>query len=440
MLAYLTAAAALLAILMLAACSHTKPQAPIQSAASVEPEKPYLAQVVGLQWLNPLHRRDYPTEWELLWTLGLVQPNQDDDMVRSHPHIFSSIRNVASIAPGNQGRTSFADYHESYFSELTYLFRDIYFMDPNYFYNAHSLKDKSTWRELAGIHVEYALPAGKLDQTEASNTIRKCLTQYFDIGNPNFPTTWSRSTPPDVNVTMGGANAGFTSLSLALDYLKAHPAETVWVLNWDAPSRPLDEQINENLVLLVLAGPHYDTRRAALAWIGYPASRDSADYPADHELPGPVRTWNAVFDAAARNANKQIADIGYAIHDAGNAYPSSSERIGPLAQALTTLPPRLDFMAQTFNTSALLGDMGAGSALTNVALAIGYANHMGKNVMVAGTTGQGRPVAVMVVPPAVVRPIQPGQKWFRARGANYAYLPWWGIRHDAPQRMQGFSN
>ncbi|MGV7209917.1 hypothetical protein ACLB1G_18915 [Oxalobacteraceae bacterium A2-2] len=404
------------------------------------PEKPYLAQVVGVQWLNPLHRRDYSTEWELLWTLGLVKPNVDDDMVKSHPHIFSSIRNVASIVAGDQGTTTFANYQKSYFHKLTSLFHDIYFMDSNYFYNAHSLKDRSTWRELAGIHVEYALPAGKLDAKEARDSIRDRIIDAFEIGNVHLPTTWSRSTPPDVNVTMGGANAGFTSLSLALDYLKAHPAETVWVLNWDAPSRPLDEQINENLVLLVLAGPQYDTKRAALAWIGYPASGDSAGYPADHALPGPVRAWSAVFDAAARNANKQITDIGYAIHDAGNAYPSSSERIGPLAQAITTLPPRLDFMAQTFNTSALLGDMGAGSALTNVALAIGYANHMGRNVMVAGATEAGRPVAVMVVPPAVVRPIRPDQKWFRARGANYAYLPWWGIRHDAPPRMQGFSN
>lgn len=41
------------------------------------PTRPYMAQVVGLQWLNPLERMDYPTEWQLLWTLGLVKPNLD---------------------------------------------------------------------------------------------------------------------------------------------------------------------------------------------------------------------------------------------------------------------------------------------------------------------------------------------------------------------------
>ena len=60
--------------------------APAPSAAPASsPAKPFQAQVVGLQWLNPLQRRDYPTEWQLLWTLGLVKPNKDDDMVRTNP-------------------------------------------------------------------------------------------------------------------------------------------------------------------------------------------------------------------------------------------------------------------------------------------------------------------------------------------------------------------
>lgn len=54
------------------------------SAQSVEgvPAVPFVAQAVGLEWLNPLQRYDYPTEWQLLWTLGLVKPNANDDMVR----------------------------------------------------------------------------------------------------------------------------------------------------------------------------------------------------------------------------------------------------------------------------------------------------------------------------------------------------------------------
>ncbi|MFC0130865.1 virulence factor, partial [Ralstonia solanacearum] len=33
------------------------------ATAAAEPAKPFMAQVVGLEWLNPLQRRDYPTEW-----------------------------------------------------------------------------------------------------------------------------------------------------------------------------------------------------------------------------------------------------------------------------------------------------------------------------------------------------------------------------------------
>jgi len=128
------------------------------------------------------------------------------------------------------------------------------------------------------------------------------------------------------------------------------------------------------------------------------------------------------------------------IHDASNGHGSTSERIGPLAQALTTELPEFDFVKQSFNTPALLGDMGAGTALTNVALGIAYANHFGKNVLVAGTTHSQQPTAVLVVPPAKVRPIKPDEDWFRARGEGNAFLPWWGLRHDAKPQQQGYSD
>jgi hypothetical protein len=405
-----------------------------------EPAKPFMAQVVGLQWLTPLQRRDYPTEWELLWTLGLVQPNKDDDMVRTEPQKFSTLQTVGSIAVGNDGEETFKGYHEKYLDKLTVLFHDIYFSSSTYFYNAHSLKDKSTWRELAGIHVEYALPEGKLDPIEAAAFTRDNIIECFNIGDTYEPTTWSRNTPPDVHVTMGGPNAGFTSLSAALHYLQSHPNETVWAMNWDAPNRPKDKQINENMVLLVLAGPNYKTERDALAWIGYPATRSPTEFETKKDLPPrPVQAWQATLNNAADNAGKQSIDIGYVIHDANNAHADSPDRLHRLAQSLVTEVPELDFKKHAFNTPALLGQMGAGTALTNVALGIAYANHFGKNVLVAGTTDQEKPTAVLVVPPATVRPIEPDKPWFRARGGNDAYLMWWGIRHDADGHMQGYS-
>ena len=85
-----------------------------------------MAQVVGLQWLNPLQRRDYPTQWELLWMLGLVKPNSDDEMVKEKPDKYSRLQSIASIAAGNDGSESFDGYHEKYISKLMSLLHDVY--------------------------------------------------------------------------------------------------------------------------------------------------------------------------------------------------------------------------------------------------------------------------------------------------------------------------
>ncbi|WBS01996.1 virulence factor [Pseudoduganella sp. SL102] len=438
--------AAIASFSLLTACKNAPASiAATSSVAAVEPlpshAKPFMAQVVGVQWLNPLQRRDYPTEWQLLWTLGLAKPNKADDMVEAKPKKYSVLQAVGPIAAGNDGRETFKGFHHKYLKELTLPLFGPYFKYSTYFYNAHSTEDKSTWRELAGIHVEYALPEGRLDPEEAKNYLRERIAGLFNIGNLHFPTTWSRSTPPDVHVHMGGPNAGFTSLSAALDYLQAHPDETVWAMNWDAPNfPPKDEQINENMVLLVLAGPSYKTGRNALAWIGHPASRSAADFEAKKGLPSrPVQAWQATVMTAAANAGKEPIDIGYTIHDANNTHQDSPDRLGNLAQTLTMEVPELDFGKQSFNTPALLGEMGAGTALTNVALGIAYANHLGKNVLVAGTSDLSRPTAVLVVPPEKVRPIDHEVPWFRARSEAAAYLMWWGLRHDAEAFMQGYS-
>lgn len=405
------------------------------------PAHPYMAQVVGLQWLNPLERKDYPTEWQLLWTLSLVKPNENDDMVKMKPQKYLKLQAVSGIVDPNRGRDSFEDFHEKYVDKLINQFRDVYFSDSDYFYNAHDIKDKSTWRELAGIRVEYAIPVGRLDPIQAENVMRNSIRNNFDIGKPNFPNSWTRNTPPDVHVTQGGANAGFSSLSAALDYLQAHPKESVWVMNWDAPSYPpKDGLINENMVLLILAGPEFKTERTPLAWLGYPANAKVTDFEsAKNKPPRAIQAWKSAVEKAAHNAGKQTTDVGYVIHDASNNRATMSDHIAALARTVTEEMPELDFTKQTFNTPELLGEMGSGTALTNVALGIAYANHIGKNVLVAGTTDEAQPVATLVVPPAVVRPIQYDKPWFRARGGNTAYLPWWGLRHDARPGSQGYS-
>ncbi|RQR22959.1 virulence factor [Burkholderia sp. Bp9143] len=406
--------------------------------AAKESTKPFVAQVVGMVWLNPLQRMDYPTEWQLLWTQGLAAPNKDDDMVRTDPESFATLQSIGALVYGNEGEETFKGFYHKYMYEFPLLLSSRYASNPKYFYTV-APNHKKDWRELAGIHVELAIP-NRLEVDDSQSYLRDSIRQTFFIGNPYFQEMWSRSTLPDVQITQGGANAGFTSLNNALDYLQQNPDKTVWAMNWDAPSfPPTDAQINENLVVLFLAGPNFNTEREPLAWIGKAATGDTKAFSPKVGTTRAVQAWKATIDQAASNAGVAVTDLNYIVHDAGKGSDAASSRLVSLARTLTETLPEYDHPKQTFNTAALLGDMGTGSALTDVALAIGRINHFGGNALVAGTTDPEHPVAVVVMPPSKLTPIDPTKDWFRARGGNNAYLPWWGRRHDTDYGMQGYS-
>ncbi|WP_244108636.1 virulence factor [Burkholderia anthina] len=408
------------------------------SPAIEQPAKPFFAQVVGLVWLNPLQRMDYPTEWQLLWAQGLSAPNKNDDMVRTDPKSFTTLQSVAGVAYGNRGTETFNGFYAKYIDKFILILRARYFSNRSYFYTVKP-ENQRDWRELAGIRVEAAVPA-RLDADFAKSRMVNRMMNFFEIGPPSPKSLWSRDTPPDVQITQGGANAGFTSLNNALDYLQANPDKSVWAINWDAPSfPPTDAQINENLVVLFLAGPNFNTEREPLAWIGKAATGDTQAFERQVGTTRAVQAWKVTIDEAARNAGIAVPDIQYIFHDAGKASDATSSRLTPLTRTLTETLPEYDYMKQTFNTAGLLGDMGTGSALTNVALAIGRINHFGGNALVAGTTDPEHPVAVIVRPPSKLTPIDPTKDWFRARGGNNAYLPWWGRRYDVDYGMQGYS-
>ncbi|CAB3969739.1 MULTISPECIES: virulence factor [Burkholderia] len=415
----------------------TVPQKDAAALNTSEGAQPFVAQVVGLEWLNPLQRRDYPTQWQILWTMRLVQPNKNDDMVRTMPQKFAKLQSIGALVYGNQGEETFKGFYHKYVRKVLGLFGDRYVMNAKYFYTVKS-KRKSDWRELAGIHVEFAVPDG-LDAGEAQGYLQESIIDNFEIGNKYALDLWSKDTPPDVHVNQGGANAGFTSLNRALDYLQANPDKSAWVMNWDAPNfPPKDAQINENMVVLFLVGPNFKTEREPLAWIGRAATGNVRDYETKAGTTRAVQAWKATIDSAARNAGVTVPSLTFVVHDAGGG-EASSERIGALSRTLTEVLPDYNFREQTFNTPALLGPMGTGTALTDVVLAIGRANHLDEKVLVAGTTDAQHPTAVVVVPPSRITPIDPDKDWFRARGENNAYLPWWGRRYDTNYGMQGYS-
>ncbi|WP_241017497.1 MULTISPECIES: virulence factor [Burkholderia] len=411
------------------------------SGVPASSDKPFMAQVVGLAWLNPLQRRDYPTEWQLLWTMGLAKPNKNDDMVRTDPKSFSTLQPVAIVADGNGGQETVEGFFEKYIDQMVLLFGEKYVTNPDYFYTVKP-DSKKMWRELAGIRVGIAV-SDRLNKVQVHDYIRERVVAEFNIGNSEFKDLWSKNTPPDVQVTQGGPNASFTSLSAALDYLRDHPDKSAWVMSWDAPSfPPKDEQMNENLVLLILTGPEFKTEREPLAWIARPAVGDASEFEAKVGASRAVQAWKATIEQATKNAGIGVTDLKFIVHDAGQGGDAASARLASLSQSLTESLPEYDHMKQTFNTAAVLGDMGAGSALTDIALAIGRANHLGGDTLVAGTTDPDHPVALVVKPPSKLTPIDPDQNWFRAAGEGDAYLPWWGKRFDGDYpawRGQGFS-
>jgi hypothetical protein len=152
-----------------------------------------------------------------------------------------------------------------------------------------------------------------------------------------------------------------------------------------------------------------------------------------------AQAWHDALRAAAEQAKVEPARIGRVIHDAGSG-AASGERIGRLAGAMSETLPELDFLKDGFNTAKLLGDMGAGSAVTNLALAVAWTHQKGpgagrRHHRAGSRHRRGRHA------PARARRVDPTKDWFRARGERHAYLPWWGLRKDVKWEgyMQGYS-
>lgn len=406
--------------------------------AAAQAKHRFAAQVVGLQWLNPLQRRDYPTEWQALWTLGLAKPNADDDVLPKKPQKYSTVQSIGPIASNMFGK-DFDEYSRDYLGTIFEKVWEPYFADKNYFYSV--ARGRSPRREVGDMRVELVLPPS-LSPAESAAFVRKEMTTLFGLNDPEFSSTLK---PPTVRVHAGGPEAGLSALSAALDYLEENPQRTVWVMAFDAPSFPKDAQLNETGVLLVLAHPDYATGREPLAFV-HRESRVPVAPGSGKPAPRVTAAWQGAFADAAERGSLTTDKIGYVIHDAGQGSEAASERVGALAQAMTASLPDLDFLKQGFNTGTVLGELNAGSIPTGLVLGIAYAHHKNTPVLVAATretSHAGHPAAsaILIRPPAKPTPFDPKKNWFRARGEATAHLPWWSRRHDAAaDRMQGWSD
>ncbi len=383
-------------------------------AAVSAPPKPFTACLLGAQWLNPLQRCDYPTQWQLLWTLGAVGPNAGDELLVRDPERYGKPQVLQAVvdADGVKPGAHLTLYLEKLLDQL----KDSYFNEPSAFYNTCA-EEKRQRRELAGLHVVCALPES-IDAEEAGRTVRDRIAAAFAL---------SASDAPSVRVVQGGAGAGLSALSSALDYLRNYPERTAWVLGWDAPDAGPEPQLNDNLVLLVLGGPQLVTNREPLASLGYPAFSSAEDFEAKKDKPPrAVQALLAAFEQAAAKVSRAQFDARFVVHNAG----TDSDVLGHLGAALTMELPEFNVVKQSFNSGVFFGDAGACGALVNLALAAAHAHHHGQPALVADTSEPDRPRALMVAPPTRHLALEPGKPWFRARSELHAYLPWWSRPRD----------
>ncbi|CAG9170683.1 hypothetical protein LMG23992_01725 [Cupriavidus laharis] len=132
----------------------------MQAASAVgDPATAPAALVLGVQWLNPLMWRDYPTQWNLLWAQGLAQPNADDTEAAR----FRLGDTVGLLLYGVDQTTTRAEIQRLQISHARALADlldkplrtfDTYALDPHYFYSVRDGTDRPDFmdtRVYAGI-------------------------------------------------------------------------------------------------------------------------------------------------------------------------------------------------------------------------------------------------------------------------------------------------
>ncbi|WP_296226696.1 hypothetical protein [Ralstonia sp. UBA689] len=158
-----------------------------------DPAQAPAAVLLGVQWLNPLMRRSYPTQWNLLWAQGLAQTNDDDLQAKR----FKLGDAVGQLTLGLSRRERLEDFphvkrdrFESALSKLItaplLTFND-YLEDANYFY---SLKRGTSRPNYLDPNVFFGLPREwlntptYLDDTHPSTGQKSLLKEQEAMGMP----------------------------------------------------------------------------------------------------------------------------------------------------------------------------------------------------------------------------------------------------------------
>lgn len=420
--------------------------APAKPTPAFPPGKP-LAYVMGVQWVGVLASKDYPTEWNLLWVQDRVRKNANDTYKNDKPgEIYAGF--------GGEGQKRYfylknavGDALNAYSSTLT--------SDPTAFYTVRYNSPQPRWYDQ---QVMFASSPRNLGETVTAKSLIEKLgdtkitqqslahlveREVWIVANGNSELLNPQQQWPSATVDLGERPVGFISLARALRYLEANPQRPVWVMSWDAPDWPKDQQPSENAVLLILTHPDYrhPFPRKPLALL-YAPQRVHLDQHTSR-----LAANKAAFAAAADAAGVALKDIGSFHHDSGPLGEDAASRaIGPMFQALTELgafdtATGADPLARTASVDKYLRNAGANATLMNLAFATALAQHEGRPAMVLGVrddptlaadTPQASYAVVLTPPPGHQTP-EPRQEWPRARGLGQAYWPWWGPLVSQPK-------
>lgn len=392
-------------LLNLPEASPAAPSRPLLPMENALPA-PKVVQVLGLQWLSPVHRGDYPTQWHLLWAQGLAQPNPDDPRLAENDGAFDKV-DVSRPVIVEQDVPIAAFEH--YLGELLDRLRDGYRSDPSALYTVCAPQPAQR-RSLDGIFVSCAVP-DTVNPVAARELVIERVSQAFGLDKAQ----------PVVHVHAGGAEAGAAALKLAQDYLRSCPDCSAWLLSWDAPDLPTPTP-SENLVLAVLAGAEFEGGRHPLAWLGEQATVKPSVQAPDGELPATVKLWSTAVHAAVANVDHD--GVGHVVHDTTN----SGEGIGGLVPALGEALPGFGIHRGGFDASQTFGSTGACAVPLSIALAVARVEHFSGCAAVTVALPDEHGVAAVAVKAPVGDALPTKGTWFRADTEDFAYLPWWGRR------------
>ena len=164
------------------------------AAAQTDPAKAPAAVVLGVQWLNPLMWRDYPTQWNLLWAQGRAQPNTNDREAARFK-LGDSVGEV--VTSGFLNKDRYEDYPWAHLDQRVDAFSDLlsaplrtfksYPADPNYFYSIRTGTSRPDYIDaivFAGMPREWIGTPTYFNDQNLSSGLQDMLDEQKEMGIP----------------------------------------------------------------------------------------------------------------------------------------------------------------------------------------------------------------------------------------------------------------